>query len=118
MKADNKITILGNDWIDMDDDCLTQWNCGLDVYEMLGIREWREEGNEPGGFVADIFGWATLFIGVVVTVTLIVSGLIFVFSWWDEKLADKWKSWIKYSIIWLLLVSFSYIIIQALIQIT
>ena len=104
--------ILASDdfWIKADEDCLVKWQCGMKVYEMLWIRG-KQEAN-PGEFITDVFTGATFFIWVVVTIALVVSALMLIFAAGDEKFAEKWKSWIKYSIIWLLLVIFSYSIIK------
>lgn len=103
---------LAEDWINLDSDCLIHWQCSMDTYELLNIRDW-EEAN-PTWFVNDIITWATMFIWVLVTITLVVSWFLFILAWWDEKMAERWKSWAKYSLIGLLLVIFSYTIIRAI----
>ena len=106
------ISFSDNAWINMDWECLKDWQCWMNVYELLGIRDW--ETANPEWFIWDIITWATMFIWVVVTASLVVSGFLFVLAWADEKMAEKWKSWMKYSFIGLLLVIFSYTIIRAL----
>ncbi len=106
--------ILAENWgIEADADSLIDWQASMKTYETLWIREENQDAN-PGEFIQDIFLWATYFIWIVVTVALVVSALMLIFASWDEKFAEKWKSGIKYSMIWLLLVIFSYSIIRAI----
>lgn len=89
---------------------LANWTCSLKTYELLGIR-WSSDANTTS-FVQDLVDWLTFFIWTVVLVALLFSGLMLIFSAWDEKLAEKWKLWIKYSLIWLVLVIWSYAIVK------
>jgi heme/copper-type cytochrome/quinol oxidase subunit 2 len=82
----------------------------MSTYALLNIRE--SEPADTKNFVQDIILTATTFIWTVVVISLIVSWLLLVFAWADEKLAQKWKNWIKFSLIWLVIVLFSYVIIQ------
>ncbi|UFX83249.1 pilin [Candidatus Absconditicoccus praedator] len=103
---------LAEDGINLDSDCLIHGQCSMDTYELLNIRD-GEEAN-PTGFVNDIITGATMFIGVLVTITLVVSGFLFILAGGDEKMAERGKSGAKYSLIGLLLVIFSYTIIRAI----
>ncbi len=100
----------GAHWIDVDEETLPSGQGRMQFYETLWIRGWDDA--DPWAFIQDIFQWATMFIWVFVTIALIVSGLMLIFAWWDEKMAEKWKTGIYYSIIGLLLVIFSYAIIR------
>lgn len=102
--------LLADLWINADSECLVSWQCWMQTYKVLWIRWW--ESANPSSFVADIFLWATMFIWVIVTISLVISWIMLIFAAWDEKYAERWKSWVKYSIIWLLLVIFSYSIIR------
>ena len=53
--------------------------CSLSIYKLLGIRT-SDQNASIDGFVQDIVLASTFFIGTVVTVGLIVSGLLMVFS--------------------------------------
>jgi len=91
-------------------DDLTNWTCSLKTYELLGIK--GGENANTTTFVQDLVNWLTFFIWTVVFVSLLVSWLMLIFSAGDEKLAEKWKSWVKYSLIWLVLVMWSYAIVK------
>lgn len=102
--------ILLTSWIEADADCLTNWQCWMQTYGVLWIR--NSENANVSNFVQDIFLWATMFVWVVVTISFVISGFMLVSSAGNESLAEKGKSWLKYSIIWLLLVVFSYSIVR------
>ena len=93
--------------------CITNWTCTFNTYNTLWIRQETQENNSAELFVQDIFLASTLFVGTIVTLWLLVSGLMMIFSWADEWKFEKGKTWLKYSFIALLLVIFSYTIIRA-----
>ena len=84
----------------------------MKINEIIWIKNWDKDANNPNLFIQDVIWWATMFIWTVVTVWLVVSAIMLILAWWDEKKAEKWKNWITFSIIWLLLVLFSYSIIR------
>lgn len=62
---------------------LVNGQCKMSIYDTLGIRKSvRNDGDATsvGLFVQDIVLSATFFIGTLVTVALIVSGLMFIFA--------------------------------------
>ena len=96
-------------------DQLVNGQCKLNIYDTLWIRKSvRNDGDATsvGLFVQDIVLSATFFIGTLVTVALIVSGLMYIFaasSWKDP--ADAKKGIIG-SLLGLLVVVSSYVIIR------
>lgn len=90
-------------------DDLINWTCSMDVYKTIWINS---SSKDAKSFLQDAVSWATYFIWTVVFVSLLVSWLMLIFSAGDEKLAEKWKMWVKYSVIWLFLVISSYAIIK------
>ncbi len=103
-----------NMWIDMDSQCLINWQCKFDIYQTLWIRQSlpRETRSSPWIFVQDIILSATFFVGTLITWVLIISWLLFVFSWVNAGLADKAKKWITGSLVWLLFVVWSYAFVR------
>lgn len=97
-------------WVNVDKECLRNWQCSMNTYEVLGIRGWEKADSE--WFVQDVILGSTFFIWTVVVIGLVVSWLMFVMAWYDEKKAEKWKEWLKYSLIGLVVVIFSYTIIK------
>jgi hypothetical protein len=63
-------------------------------------------------FVQDVLLSATLFIGTIITIALIYSGIMYIMAGVDGKDPSKAKNGITYSIIGLLLVISSYTIIR------
>ena len=70
------------------------------------------ENKKPTSFLTDLVSWATFFIGAIVSIALIYSALLLIFGWWDEKQIARGKDGIKYSLIGLILVIFSYTIVR------
>lgn len=99
-------------WITMNETCLLNGQCGFNIYEFLGIRKSIADNSSPELFVQDILLSATFFIGTIVTIAIIVSGLMFVFAGATGKDPTKAKAWLKNSFIGLLLVVCSYSIIR------
>ena len=89
--------------------------CEFRYNKLIGIKEdlSDEEANDPNLFVADIFLSATFFIWTLAFLGIIISGLKMIVQWWTDpkKSADAMK-WIKYSLISLIIVIFSYTIIR------
>lgn len=101
-----------NAWIELEDWCLTNGNCKLNIYQTLWIRESTAWENSTELLVQDIFLATTFFVGTVATVWLLISGLKMVFGGADESQFESGKKWVKYSIIWILLVLLSYTLIR------
>ena len=89
---------------------LANGQCTFNIYNAIGIRQ-DNPNVDAGTFVSDIFLSATFFIGTVVGVALIYSGLQYIMAK-DDAGAGKAKNGIKWSLIGLALVMFSYTIIR------
>ncbi|MDD3262302.1 MAG: hypothetical protein PHR61_00480 [Candidatus Absconditabacteria bacterium] len=98
--------------ITMDQDCLLNGQCKFNIYQFLGIRTSIADASSPELFVQDILLSATFFIGTIVTIALVVSGLMFIFAGATGKDPTKAKAGIKNSFIGLLIVVSSYSIIR------
>ena len=97
--------------ININKDCLLNWQCSMNVYKTLWIRKSNPDPSVKV-FAQDIILWASMFFGTIMTVLLIVSGLSYVMAWYTGKSPDKAKKMMVWSIIWLLFVTFSYTIIR------
>lgn len=77
--------------INADKECLTNGQCSFQIYKLLGIRQdtTAEEAVSAPLFAQDVVLAVTFFIGTVVTIALIYSGLMLVFSGYDEKMAQQ-----------------------------
>ena len=84
----------------------------FDIKKALWIKKWDTSETRVFPFFQDIVLWATMFIGTVVSIALIVSGLMYVFSSVDSGLKAKAKKGIINSIIGLVLVSSALLIIR------
>lgn len=110
----NGICIENNVWnvgINVNKDCLLNGQCSMNVYKTLWIRKSNQDPSVKT-FAQDIILWASFFFGSVMTIIFIISGLSFVMAWYTGKSPDKAKKMMVWSIIWLLLVTFSYTIIR------
>ena len=89
---------------------LTNGQCTFDIYKTVGIRQ-DQPDTDVGTRVQDIFLAATFFIGTVVSVALIYSGILYITAK-DDGASAKAKNGIKWSLIGLALVMFSYAIVR------
>ena len=101
--------------ISCSEDQLVNGQCKLNIYDTLGIRKSVRNTGDPtsvGLFVQDVVLSATFFIGTLVTVALIVSGLMFIFAASSGKDPANAKKGIIGSLVGLLIVVSSYVIIR------
>ena len=101
-------------WIKATTESLSNWTSQMNIYETLWM--WHKNSNGETSvmtFVSDIIYAATYFIWTVVTAALIVSWLMFVFSWANSSLRNRAKTWVKYALYWLIIVILSVIIVRA-----
>lgn len=61
--------------------------------------------------IVDVINWINWFLWIVVVLMIIYAWFNILLSWWDEDKIKKWKSVILYVIIWLLLLTTSYLIL-------
>lgn len=97
------------------EEMLLNGQCKLNIYDTLGIRKSvrdQDDATSVGLFVQDVVLSATFFIGTVVTIALIVSGIMFIFAASSGKDPANAKKGIIGSLIGLLLVVSSYVIIR------
>jgi hypothetical protein len=86
--------------------------CSLRVYDTMQIRASNRDPS-PKVFIQDIMLSATSFIWVVVTVSLMYSWWNLITAWGiNEWAAQSAKKNIRYSLIGMILVAFSYAIIR------
>lgn len=102
-----------NRWLDINTECLTNWQCHMNIYKTLWIRK-SDPNPEVKTFTQDIILAATEFFGTLITIVLIVSWLFYIISAMSGKneLASKAKTSMIWSIVWLLFVTLSYSIIR------
>jgi hypothetical protein len=100
-------------WMNMDPNCLINWQCSYNIYKTVWIRK-SNQNPTVSSFVQDVILWATTFMGTVITVVLIISWILYILAaiLWKSNLADMAKKWIFNSILWLLLVSWSYALVR------
>jgi hypothetical protein len=120
VKDDNdpnkKVCIVNNEWnmwINMNADCLVNWQCSYNIYKTLGIRK-SDQNPKVSTFIQDIVLWVTMFLGTVIAILLIVSGILYIIAsiQWSSSKADMAKKWIINSLLWLVLVTWSYAIVR------
>ncbi len=98
--------------ITLNSTCLLNGQCKFNIYQFLGIKNTVADSSSPELLVQDILLSATFFIGTVITIAIIVSGLMFIFAGVNGKDPTKAKAGLKNSFIWLLIVICSYSIIR------
>lgn len=98
-------------WIRLNPQCLVNWQCGMNVYTMLGIRQ-SNENPTVMWLIQDVILAATTFVWTLIVFALVISWLVFAFwsvSWKDTKRA---KTIIIDCFVWLLCVMGSYVIVR------
>ena len=94
--------------------------CKFDVNQALCIKGACKDGydaktaNNPDVLVQDIFLTATMLIGTVVTIVLVVSGIRYIMAWGSMANAADAKKWIQRALIGLVIVTFSYTIVRVI----
>lgn len=98
----------------MNSKCMLDGTCSFSIYDATKVKKDRAPGERTSvmNFIQDIVLGATMFIGTVVTVALILSGFFYVFSTVDSSLKAKAKNGIKYSLIGMVVVMLSLVIIR------
>lgn len=102
-------------WINLTPECLINGGCSFSIYDALDIRKDARGAGEKTSvmsFVQDIIMALTGFIGTVVTLALIVSGIYYLMSPIDSGNRTKAMKGIKYSLIGLVIVMASMVIIR------
>lgn len=100
-------------WLTMNADCLINGQCSYNIYETLWIRK-SDPDPSVWSFVQDIVLAVTMFIGTVVAIVLVVSGILYILSSirGSTTQAEMAKKGIVNSIMWLILVVSSYAIVR------
>lgn len=107
-------TSADNFWIDMSTECMIDGTCTFSIYDATKIKKDRApwEKTSVMNYLQDIILAATTFIWTVVTLALIVSGLMYIFSTVNSSMKAKAKSGIMYSLIGMVIVFLALIIIR------
>ena len=101
-------------WITINTECMWGVGCGLSVYDSLGIRKGRAEGERTSVmlFLQDIILGASMFIGTVAAIAFILSGVYYVFSASDASYKKKAQEWMRYAVYGLVLVTLAIVIVR------
>lgn len=101
-------------WITINSECMWGVGCGFSVYDSLGIRKGRAEGERTSVmlFLQDIILGASMFIGTVAAVAFILSGVYYVFSASDASYKKKAQEWMRYAVYGLVLVTLAIVIVR------
>lgn len=52
--------------------------------------------------ISNIIWQMIQYVAVVAVISLIISGIMYMVSWWEEEKANKAKSWIIWSLVWVI----------------
>ena len=101
-------------WITINTECMWGVGCGFSVYDSLGIRKGRAEGERTSVmlFLQDIILGASMFIGTVAAVAFILSGVYYIFSASDASYKKKAQEWMRYAVYGLVLVTLAIVIVR------
>ena len=82
------------------------------------ISKELESGNIGIEVIASLIGQLIQFVAVIAVIALILSGMMYLLSWWEEEKTKKAKSWIIWSLVWVFLSISAWGIINMLNKIT
>ncbi len=68
--------------------------------------------------ISNIIGQAIQFVAVIAVISLIASWFLYLISWWEEEKVKKAKTWIIWSLAWVLLSISAWWIVSMLNKIT
>lgn len=103
-----------NYWIDMDNECMLDGTCTFSIYDATKVKKDKppEKRSSAMHYLQDIILGATQFIGTIVTLAFIISGLMYVFSTVESGLKKKAKDGMKYALIGMVVVMLALVIIR------
>ncbi len=62
-----------------------------------------QTGNLGLNVIAKVI-WETIqFVAVIAVIALIISGVMYLLSWWEEEKVKKAKTWIIWSLLWVII---------------
>lgn len=68
--------------------------------------------------ITSIIWQAIQYVAAIAVITLIISGIMYMLSWWEEEKIKKAKSWIIWSLVWVFLSISAWWIINMINKIT
>ncbi len=72
---------------------------------------WSNNLSQATNIIITIIDWMNSFLSIIIILMIMYAWFNILLSWWDEEKIKKWKSTLIYIIIWLLILSFNYIIL-------
>lgn len=100
--------------INIDNDCLLDGSCQMSTYDAVKVKTDKSPSKRSSAmhYLQDIILGATQFIGTIVVLALIISGMMYVFSSVDSGLKKKAKDGMKYALIGMVIVMLALVIIR------
>lgn len=97
----------------------------VNCYWLPGCTDWSKIPSPPtvvqnvwAEVIWSIIWYAIQFVAVVAVITLILSGVMYLISWWEEEKVNKAKKWIIWSLAWVFLSISAWAIINMINKIT
>jgi len=79
------------------------WLPGCEQEEITDISEWSSDENVWIELVSNIIWQIIQFTAVIAIIALILSGIMYLLSGWEEEKTKKAKNWIIWSLVWVIL---------------
>lgn len=98
-------------WMTVNTRCLINWQCSMNLYELLWIRR-KDTSPTVMSLIQDVILAATTFVWTLMVIALVVSGLLFAIASISWKDTQRAKKIIIDCFVWLLLVMWSYTIVR------
>ena len=68
--------------------------------------------NNTLNYIVEIISTMLQYVTVVAVITLMISGIMYILSWWEEEKVNKAKNWIIWSLVWVLISMSSWFLVS------
>ena len=65
--------------------------------------EWNSDKKAVEWFVSNLTAEVIKYVAVVAVVALMISGIMYLVSWWEEEKTKRAKRWLIWSLVWVFL---------------
>lgn len=79
---------------------------------------WSDSDENGMNAITNLIWEIIQFVAVIAVISLILSGFLYLISWWEEEKVKKAKNWIIWSLVWVFLSISAWWIINILNNIT
>lgn len=79
---------------------------------------WCWDNDKPAQVIWEFIWEFIKYIAIIAIIAVMISGIFYLISAWDEEKVKKWKKWIIWSIVWVILSVSAWFIVQSINKLT